>query len=223
MKTFITLLFSCAMLASIQAASLTFDNNRIVHEATLDETEYTAKFPFTNTGDTPVKILEVNSSCGCTTAMPSKTVFNPGESGEISATFDYGQREGKQIKSIRIETDEESDPRVFLTLEVNIPTALNVSPSVVMWNRSATTGFEPKEVTIVSSLAEPVEITEVVASSDNFIHEVKVLDEGRKFALAVTPQNIPTDSKGIIRGTFVVKTNFDNPLKGTLKVYAIVR
>ena len=62
----------------------------------------------------------------------------------------------------------------------------------------------------------------MVASSDQFIHEVKVLED-RKFALAVTPQNIPTDSKGIIRGTFVVKTSFSNPLKGTLKVYAIVR
>ena len=101
------------------------------------KTEYTATFAFKNKGDAAVEIKEVNSSCGCTTALPSKRIFEPGESGEISATFDYGSREGKQVKSIRVETDQEKDPRIFLTLEVEIPTALEVSPSVVMWNRSA--------------------------------------------------------------------------------------
>jgi hypothetical protein len=62
-----------------------------------------------------------------------------------------------------------------------------------------------------------------VASSDLFVYEVQVLEEGKKFALQITPQNIPTDLKGIIRGTFIVKTNLSNPTKGTLKIYAIVR
>jgi hypothetical protein len=41
--------------------------------------------------------------------------------------------------------------------------------------------------------------------------------------VVITPRGIPMDQKGIVRGTFVVKTSFSNPLKGTLKVYAIVR
>lgn len=223
MKIFFPTLLLCLTLPFIANAKLQFENERIVHEASLDETEYTAKFAFTNRGDKAITLKEVHSSCGCTTALPSKRLFEPGESGEISATFDYGQREGKQIKSIRVETDQEEASRIVLTLEVNIPSVMEVSPSVVMWNRSVDSEFKAKEVIIESHLNEPIEITEVIGSSDLFVQEVRVIEEGKKFALAVTPQNIPTDKKGILRGTFVIKTNFANPSKGTLKIYALVR
>ena len=223
MKIFFPTLLLSFTVPFLASAKLQFDEDRIVHEANLDETEYTAKFAFTNRGNTAVTVKEVHSSCGCTTALPSKRIFEPGESGEISATFDYGQREGKQIKSIRVETDQEEDSRIVLTLEVNIPSVMEVSPSVVMWNRSVDKDFQAKEVIIESHLKDPIEIIEVIGSSDLFAQEVRVIEAGKKFALAVTPQNIPTDKKGILRGTFVVKTNFSNPSKGTLKVYAIVR
>lgn len=223
MKTIFPTLLLCVVVPCLASAKLHFENSSIVHKAALDETEYTATFAFTNRGNKPVTVKEVHSSCGCTTALPSKRVFEPGESGEISATFDYGPREGKQIKSIRVETDQEEEPRIVLTLEVTIPSVMEVSPSVVMWNRSVDKEYQTKEVIIESHLNDPLEITEVIGSSDLFAQEVKVLEAGRKFALAVTPQNIPADKKGILRGTFVVKTDFANPSKGTLKVYAIVR
>lgn len=224
MKTFTTTIFLTLLGPLLSNAGLVFEEERVVHEANFEESEYTGTFAFTNKGDKPIKILEVNSSCGCTTALPSKQVFQPGESGEISATFDYGEREGKQIKSIRVETDQDGgDARIFLTLEVNIPSAMEYNPSVVMWNRARETELKPKEVIIESKMEEPIEILDIVASSDFFSHEIKVLEEGKKFALSIAPENIPVDHKGILRGTFVVKTSFANPLKGTLKVYAIVR
>jgi hypothetical protein len=223
MKSFLTTFLISITIPFAVSANLAFDIERIDHEATLDETEYKAVFPFTNRGNKAVEILDVKSSCGCTTAIPSKRVFQPGESGEISATFDYGSREGKQIKSIRVETNQDPNPQIALTLQVNIPTALEVSPSVVMWNRATESEFKAKEVTITSELDESVEIVEVIASSDLFSHEIKVLDAGKKFTLAITPKDIPADQKGILRGTFLIKTSLSNPTKSTLKVYAIIR
>ena len=223
MKNLFPTLLVCFAVPFFANGDLQFENPRIIHDASFDETEYTATFTFTNKGDKTVTIKEVQSSCGCTTAMSSKRVYEPGESGDISATFDYGQREGKQMKSIRVETDQEETPRIVLTLEVNIPMVMEVSPTVVMWNRSVGEDFAPKEVVIKSHFNEPIEIIEVIGSSDLFSQEVKVIEDGKRFALAVTPQNIPTDKKGILRGTFVVKTNFPDPSKGTVKVYAIVR
>jgi hypothetical protein len=211
MNTFAKILILSLTSPLLLSAGLTFEEARIVHEATMEESEYTGTFVFKNEGDKAVKILEVSSSCGCTTALPSKRVFESGESGEISATFDYGEREGKQVKSIRVETDLEKDPRIFLTLEVNIPSAMEFSPSVVMWNRASDSDFKAKEVIIESKMEESIEIMEIVTSSDLFT------------SISIAPQNIPTESGGIIRGTFVVKTSLSNPLKGTFKVYAIVR
>lgn len=206
----------------IVSANLTFENEKIVHAATLDETEYKATFPFINTGEASIEILDVSSSCGCTTALPSKRVFSPGESGEISATFDYGGREGKHRKSIRVETNQEETEHIFLTLEVNIPTVMSVSPSVVMWNRKTESEFAAKEVTIESHIEGNLKIVEVVSSSEVFSHEVKVLKEGKKFSVAIKPEHLP-EKTPITRGTFIVKTSYSDPLKGTVKVYAIVR
>ncbi|MDA0348257.1 MAG: DUF1573 domain-containing protein [Verrucomicrobia bacterium] len=223
MNTFAKILLLSLTCPLLLTAGLTFEEARIVHEATMDESEYTGTFVFKNEGDKAVKILEVNSSCGCTTALPSKRVFEPGESGEISATFDYGEREGKQIKEIRVDTDQEKDPRIFLTLEVNIPSAMEFSPSVVMWNRASESDFKAKEVIIESKMGDPIKIMEIVSSSDLFTHKVTEIEKGKKFSISIAPQNIPVESGGIIRGTFVVKTSLSNPLKGTLKVYAIIR
>ncbi|MCB1121381.1 MAG: DUF1573 domain-containing protein [Verrucomicrobiae bacterium] len=223
MRPLCALISSVALFPLVLSANLDFEQDKIVHQATLDETEYVAKFPFTNTGTDSIEILKVASSCGCTTALPSQRVFKPGESGEITATFDYQSRQGKQIKTIRVETNQENDPRIELRLEVEIPTALEVSPSVVMWNRARETEMAPKEVIIQSNLPDPIEIVEVIGSSDLFSSEIKVMEAGKKFALSVVPENLPADAKGILRGTFLVKTNYANPTKSTLKVYAIVR
>jgi hypothetical protein len=100
---------------------------------------------------------------------------------------------------------------------------MEFSPSVVMWNRASDSNFKAKEVIIESKMEESIEIMEIVTSSDLFTHKVTEIEKGKKFSISIAPHNIPTESGGIIRGTFVVKTSLSNPLKGTFKVYAIVR
>ena len=48
----------------------------------------THTFEFENTGDRPVKILQVKPSCGCTTPDWSKEAIKPGNKGFITAKFD---------------------------------------------------------------------------------------------------------------------------------------
>jgi len=45
-------------------------------------------FKFTNTGQSPLKLLEVKPSCGCTTPQYTKTEVMPGEKGEILLQYD---------------------------------------------------------------------------------------------------------------------------------------
>lgn len=45
------------------------------------------KFLVENTGDTPLKILDVKASCGCTATDYSSEPIAPGESGYVLATY----------------------------------------------------------------------------------------------------------------------------------------
>ena len=45
-------------------------------------------FEFTNTGDIPVVITNVRSSCGCTVPKRPEEPIQPGETGEIQVKYD---------------------------------------------------------------------------------------------------------------------------------------
>src|SRR5690606_40952049 len=96
-----------------------------------------AAFRFVNEADHPVTITRVRSSCGCTVATLDKTVYQPGERGEIRVTFRFDDRVGRHTKRITVETDEADasagPPRTDLTLTVDIPELVRLTPPALHW------------------------------------------------------------------------------------------
>ena len=74
----------------------------------------TTTFTFTNTGDQPLVISNVTTSCGCTLAEWTRQPLAPGESGKITATFDAGMT-GRFRKSIGVYSNAASMPQ-YLTI-----------------------------------------------------------------------------------------------------------
>lgn len=58
-------------------------------------------FTFTNTGNAPLKISSVKSTCGCTVPKWSEEEIAPNETGVISIKYD-SKRSGEFIKGITI-------------------------------------------------------------------------------------------------------------------------
>ncbi len=65
-----------------------------------DTLRYT--YHFTNTGNLPLKIINVNASCGCTTPEWSKELVQPGEKGFVKIKFDSQGRTGLNSKTVTI-------------------------------------------------------------------------------------------------------------------------
>lgn len=59
-------------------------------------------FKFTNTGEIPLIITNVKTSCGCTTPYWPKKPIQPGESEQIKVRFNTAHKPGKQTKTITI-------------------------------------------------------------------------------------------------------------------------
>lgn len=70
---------------------------------------------FTNTGKEPLVIKNCKGSCGCTVPTWPKEPIMPGESGEIEIRY-ATNRLGKINKTVRITTNEGSDPHVIKVL-----------------------------------------------------------------------------------------------------------
>ncbi len=73
--------------------------------------------PFTNTGDSPLIITNVKTSCGCLVASWSKEPVLPGEWAEISLQFHTGGgRQGRFQKSITVYSSDSLHPRSVLRI-----------------------------------------------------------------------------------------------------------
>jgi len=68
-------------------------------------------FEFTNTGDQPIVISNVITTCGCTATKWTKKPVPPGKSGQVKITFDSSGKMGKQNKIITVVSN--ADPQLY--------------------------------------------------------------------------------------------------------------
>ena len=79
-------------------------------------------FVFDNTGDAPLLIKRVRTSCGCAAALISDKNIDPGKKGELKVTLNTRGYEGNIAKYIYVESNDRSQPvkqlQISATIEV---------------------------------------------------------------------------------------------------------
>lgn len=76
----------------------------------------TYEFTFTNTGDEPLVIVSVNTSCGCTRPEFPKKPIKPGQSDKIKVTYLPDGRPGEFNKTVRVRTNASRPKNVSLKI-----------------------------------------------------------------------------------------------------------
>ena len=210
----ILVILMCAF-ASSAFGQLTWENPEQTFNSKPQDASVVAKYRFTNTGNQPLKIQNVKTSCGCTTAALAKTEYAPGESGEIEAKFIFAGRTGKQEKAITVTTSAAPQDPTILRLLVNIEEPVNIQPEVVLWR----VGEQPEPKTIHIAVADdsPAKIQSVV--SDNPVVTVKLTEvkPGKEYEILVTP----TDLSKPTAATFTIRTDY--PREDPQSKYAYAR
>jgi hypothetical protein len=79
-------------------------------------------FPIQNTGDEPLLITRVVTSCGCTTAALSSSVIPPGQRADLLVTFDpdFHATSGPVVRLVWLETNDPDQPLIELRLDANV-------------------------------------------------------------------------------------------------------
>lgn len=216
--------FSCLWLGLVSLGfgeTLTFTEKLKELKAAADVTEVTVDFPFSNKSDKPVEIKKYDAACSCLSAGVSggKLRYEPGESGMIRAKFDMANYFGtveKQV-SVWIDGDPDNAPSIQLTVKVEIPEVVKLTPKTLSW----TLGEEGKSKTIEITIEgnDPIHVKKVTTSNPAFRHELKTLEDGKRYEIIVTPG----DTKVAALGIFRIETDCKIERHRMKQAYAAVR
>lgn len=127
-----TLLFIAPLaLASALRAALEFEATEIVLKPALGEKQLTAEFKFKNTGNAPVSVTRVQSGCGCTVPEKPTDPIAPGASGVIPVVYKAGERQGRQMQGVQVETGDGKTHD--LRLVVDLPVRVGFAPRLLLF------------------------------------------------------------------------------------------
>ena len=176
------------LLSANAGAELKWEQTAIELHPSATDKQAIAHFKYQNAGTQPVRFKSVHASCGCTTAQTQKDVVPPNEKGEITATFNIGDRTGIQTKTVTVETDN-PDPKqatTVLTLKAVIPQSLEVTPNFVFWQN----GEAPKPKAIAVKVAKDFSVKGIKVTSSNAEFTTKVEKTGKdEFKIDVQPKD----------------------------------
>lgn len=93
-------------------AIISFESQTIDYGTILKDSNGNRVFNFKNTGDVPLLITNVKTSCGCTVPSYSKEPILPGETGEIKINYDTTKL-GAFTKSITVSSNTQSGTTIL--------------------------------------------------------------------------------------------------------------
>ncbi|RLD67093.1 MAG: hypothetical protein DRI84_03345 [Bacteroidetes bacterium] len=132
-----------------------------------------AKFVFTNVGTEDLKIVKVNTSCGCTASDYSKNIIKPGEKGYVTATYFTAHRPGPFRKSVTVTVNDPDRPNSVLFIKGTVtpkkrskgdyyPTSvgnLKMMSNHLAFNEMKTTEIRTDSLKIFNNWTSPMEIS----------------------------------------------------------------
>jgi hypothetical protein len=158
-------------------------------------------FTFKNTGNAPLAIKEVKTSCGCTSPEYTKEPVQPGKSGIVKATFDPTGRPNYFDKTLTVVSNAENN-QVVLNIKGNVEakvlTVEEQYPFAVDKVRFKNSMFELYKVSSTGVRTENMEVINTGTTPAIIVFE-NVPDH---ITIKADPVSIPAGAKGVVTCTY---------------------
>ena len=186
-------LFACAPQpsAALEWKTLTLEFTTVPFQTTQEAT-----FQFTNTGDKPVRILEVESNCDCLEAGADRQVYAPGASGVVRTNFTIGDRLGLYERRIKVVTDENHEP-VRLLVRVEVPELVNLTPRSVAWKINEPIVEKTVDLVVIPGLL--IDIARVLSTNGDFAARLETIEAGRRYRIYLKPPSTEQPANAAFR------------------------
>ena len=203
------------------AAVLVFERERVEVETAADAATAVVDFPFVNRSGRRVVIRGFESTCTCMEVQVSggKLEYGVGEGGVIRAMFNLEGLLGVSEKKVRLflEGDRDERPTHELVVRLKIPELVEFSEKTLKWEVGAEA--VAKKVDLVVRHKAPLRVLAATCADGNFKVDLKVLEEGRRYALWVTPVQTAAPVLALVR----VETDSAIPRQRVHQVFVLVR
>jgi hypothetical protein len=171
-------------------------------------------FVLRNDGDGTLEIRGAKPSCGCTVADISSKSVAPGEVATILAKLNLHGRDGRQHKTITVESNDPQTPRLMLTMTGEAVAMLSVAPRTLIDPRLKRGETSVHRLTVTSRSEGPLDISSVETGNPGVEAVVEPGETDQHKVVVVTTQgDFP---QNMIYGQLVIQTGLsENP---TLRV-----
>ncbi|HWA27853.1 MAG TPA: DUF1573 domain-containing protein [Lacunisphaera sp.] len=199
--------------------ALTWTNQSVEATAKPDDKQLNAVFHFTNAGNEPIMIKEIQPCCGCTTVDLPKRTYAPGESGDITAVYTVEKAKGRHRKLITVITDEPSAKPAELVFFVTIPDTIAYEPRMLLWRVGDR--LDAKTVAISSPTDRKIAgiAIQSIAPEEAAIAQIEPAPAGGIFNLLVRPASTFKN----VQVAISCLATLDNGRTEPLTVYVLVR
>lgn len=92
------------------------------------------RFRMENTGDAPLRILDIRTDCGCTTCTIGSRVLMPGDHTSLEVRLEAGPAEGAFEKRITLTTNATGEATLDLRLTGEVRSQVEVDPPVLQFS-----------------------------------------------------------------------------------------
>lgn len=214
MKALLLILVLMAGIADCRGA-LEWKTTDLQRTAEPGQESMTVEFAFRNAGDTPLRILALNPSCSCMSAEPDKAIYAPGQTGEIRVDLSLVGYSGHVRRSIAVTTDDAKSKYANLTLTVEIPEVVTITPRFLFWRVGDR--VEDKSADVVLADPRTTTLGEVECANTRFTAHLSSRQDGT-FQLAVRPVDTRQSDEAMIHLNLTVRGRPE-----TFVIYAAVK
>lgn len=150
------------------APAMSFSSASLVLDTLIEGDSALVKFPFVNTGDDTLRILDVRTSCGCTSTLPLILAYAPGESGVVSGWFRSTEFPGQNQKTLIVTSNVPSSSTTGQTtvyrllFSVFVKEEITFSPSAIYATGVDRNRSFDKTVFLCNRTTRPIGITRLV-------------------------------------------------------------
>ena len=179
----------------------------------LDTEPASGTIRFRNAGNAVLMVPSVSTTCGCTVTELPKNEFAPGESVELTVTFDpTGKTPGKHEQTVTFRTSDRANPMVAVKVRANVRPLVAIEPAQV--NLGSVTKHTRKE-TLISLTG---------LQSDFEAFHVTLVGEGAKYfdVDILGTDTLEQDGETVARTDILLSLRDDAP-PGRAQALAVIR
>lgn len=176
--------------------------------AVMEQDSVSHKFVIKNVGGQDLKIEQVRTTCGCTTATLSTQQVPPGGQVELSATLSLVGRRGRQLKSIFVTCNDPASPQYRLDITGEARREVDVAPQMIVFDGMEGDPIPEQKALVTVNIQTNVLITGVDTNAQSrYGISVETLEPGKKYSVTVR-LNTNSIAVGTVQEQITVRTDY---------------